>query len=74
MVGVKCSLATMEQREKSRGDRIIGMARIFYQNEKNFQYPYDLIVDNTYLSPFAEAQKILKLLKENKPQAFTKNN
>ena len=74
MVSVKCNLATMEQREKSRGDRVIGMAKIFYQNEKNFQYPYDLIVDNTYLSPFANAQKILKLLKENKPQAFTKNN
>ena len=74
MVSVKCNLATMEQREKSRGDRVIGMAKIFYQNEKNFQFPYDLIVDTTSGSPFDNAQKILKFLKENKTQASTKNN
>nr|CAG8476576.1 5885_t:CDS:10 [Entrophospora candida] len=43
MVGVKCDLATMEQREKLRGDRVIGMAKIFYQAEKSFHYPYDLL-------------------------------
>ena len=74
MVGVKCDLKIMEQREKSRGDRVIGMAKIFYQNEKNFQFPYDLIVDTTSGSPFDNAQKILKFLKENKTQASTKNN
>ena len=74
MVGVKCDLKIMEQREKSRGDRVIGMAKIFHQSEKNFQFPYDLIVDTTSGSPFANAQKILKFLKENKTQASTKNN
>src|SRR5438132_13478584 len=33
MVGVKYDLVTMEQREKLRGDRVIGMAKIFYQAE-----------------------------------------
>jgi len=63
MVGVKCNLAVMEQREKSRRDRVIGMAKIFYQNEKNFHFPYDLIVDTSQTSPFVNAQKILKFLK-----------
>ena len=74
MVSVKCNLATMEQREKSRGDRVVGMAKIFYQSEKNFQFPYDLIVDTISESPFDNAQKILKFLKENKTQTSTKNN
>jgi chloramphenicol 3-O phosphotransferase len=65
MVGVKCNLAIMEQREKSRGDRIVGTAKIFYQNEKNFHFPYDLIVDTSQTSSFANAQKILEFLKEN---------
>ncbi|CAJ0824695.1 6753_t:CDS:2 [Entrophospora sp. SA101] len=65
MVGVKCDLATMEQREKLRGDRVIGMAKIFYQAEKSFHYPYDMIVDTTHESPFANAEKILQFLKEN---------
>ena len=70
----ECNLATMEQREKSRGDRVIGMTKIFYKSEKNFQFPYDLIVDTTSESPFDNSQKILKFLKENKTQASTKNN
>ena len=69
MVGVKCNLAIMEQREKARGDRVIGMAKIFYQNEKNFHFPYDLIVDTSQTSPFANAQKILEFLKENESRA-----
>ena len=74
MISVKCDLATMEKREKLRGDRVVGMAKIFYQKEKDFHYPYDLSVDTTSESPFANAQKILQLLKEKKTQASTKNN
>ena len=74
MVGVSCDLTVMEEREKLRGDRIIGTAKIFHQSEKNFQYPYDLIVDTTHGSLFANAKKILEFLKETEPQSFTKNN
>ncbi|RHZ37555.1 phosphotransferase-like protein [endosymbiont GvMRE of Glomus versiforme] len=64
MIGVKCDLTTIEEREKSRGDRVIGMAKLFYQNEKDFRYPYDLVVDTTYDKHLsANAQKILELLK-----------
>jgi len=60
MVGVKCDLETLEKREKLRGDRVIGMAKIFYQAEKSFHYPYDLVVDTTHQSSFANAKKILQ--------------
>jgi len=69
--GVKVKdLETLEQREKkskkeSRKDRVLGMAKIFYQAEKSFHHPYDLIVDTTHESPFTNAQKILQFLKEN---------
>ena len=56
-------------KRKARGDRVIGMAKIFYQNEKNFHFPYDLIVDTSQTSPFANAQKILEFLKENESRA-----
>jgi chloramphenicol 3-O phosphotransferase len=65
MVCVKCDLANMEQREKLRGDRVIGMAKIFYQEEKRFHYSYDLVVDTTHESPFTNTKKILQFLKEN---------
>jgi len=41
------------------------MAKIFHQCEKNFHYPYDLVVDSTHKSPFANAKKILELIKQN---------
>ena len=64
-VGVKCDLKTMEEREILRGNRVLGMAKIFQQSEKNFKYPYDLVVDTTHQSPFANAQKVLKLIETN---------
>src|SRR5437764_600381 len=69
MVGVTCNLATMEEREILRGDRVLGMAKIFHRNEKNFQYSYDLIVDTTQQSPFFNAKKILEFMKSDKPWA-----
>jgi chloramphenicol 3-O-phosphotransferase len=65
MIGVKIrDLETLEQREKSRGDRVIGMAKLFYEAEKNFNYTYDLVVYNdTSESPSTNARKILELTK-----------
>src|SRR3954468_18746068 len=65
MVGVKCNLETLEKREKLRGDRVIGMAKIFYQAEKSFHYPYDLVVDTSHDSLLANTKKNLQFLKEN---------
>src|SRR6185436_17031450 len=47
MVNVRVQdLEDLKQREKQRGDRVIGMAELFYQKEKNFNYTYDLVVYN----------------------------
>ena len=75
IIGVKVKdLETLEQREKkskeeSRSYRVLGMAKIFYQSEVSFNYSYDLVVDNTAKSPFANAKKILEfcgIFKETK--------
>ncbi|CAI2184424.1 19985_t:CDS:2, partial [Funneliformis geosporum] len=58
MVGVKCDLETLEKRGVSRQDRVIGMAKVFYQTEEKFNYTYDLVVDNTVESPSANAKNI----------------
>jgi chloramphenicol 3-O-phosphotransferase len=76
MVNVRIQdLETLEQREKSRGDRVMGMGRLFYQSEKKFSYNYDSIVYNdTPESLSSNVIKILKFLKENEPWSFAKNN
>src|SRR6185369_12873321 len=61
-ISVKCDLETMEEREKLRGNRVIGMAKIFHQSAKNFRYPYDLIVDTANNSPFTNAKKVLNFV------------
>jgi chloramphenicol 3-O phosphotransferase len=68
MVNVKIrALETLEQREKTRGDRVIGMAKIFYQNEKDFNCTYDLVVYNDAPeSPSLNAKRILELIEGRK--------
>ena len=68
MVNVRVQdLENLEQREKQRGDRVIGMAGLFYQKEKNFNYTYDLVVYNdTPESPSLNAKNILHFIKEKR--------
>jgi len=68
MVNVRVQdLENLEQREKQRGDRVIGMAGLFYQKEKNFNYTYDLVVYNdTPESPSLNAKNILQFIKEKR--------
>ena len=68
MVNVRVrDLEDLEQREKQRGDRVIGMAGLFSQKEKNFNYTYDLVVYNdTPKSPFLNAKNILQFIKEKR--------
>jgi len=77
MVNVRVQdLENLEQREKQRGDRVIGMAGLFYQKEKNFNYTYDLVVYNdTPESSSLNAKNILQFIKEKRNQSFNiKNN
>ena len=57
-IGVRCPLPVLEEREKARGDRRIGLAR--WQFERVHQAkPYDLEVDTSELSPDECAARIL---------------
>jgi len=71
-VKVNCELTILENREKSRGDRIIGTNRAQYAKMKNLDWKYDLQIDTTNTSPFTNAKKILEFLEENKSRTFTK--
>jgi chloramphenicol 3-O phosphotransferase len=62
MVGVFASLDTLEERERARGDRMIGLAR--RQHARVHQgIAYDLEIDTTQATPQACAEKIKTALK-----------
>lgn len=68
-VGVRCPLAVLEQREKARGNRRIGLAR--WQFERVHQEkPYAAEVDTSLLSPDESAASILNLV-SHAPQVST---
>ncbi len=59
-VGVMCDLETLEQREKDRGDRILGCARgMFHRLHKT---TYDLTVNTAEMDAVACAKKILEFI------------
>jgi chloramphenicol 3-O phosphotransferase len=57
-VGVHCPLDELERREKARGDRRRGEARLHLQVVHTFG-PYDLEVDSAAASPAQNAQRII---------------
>jgi chloramphenicol 3-O phosphotransferase len=62
-VGVRCPLEVLEQREKARGDRRVGLAR--WQFERVHQdKEYDLEVDTSKLSPDECAVSILSFVSD----------
>jgi chloramphenicol 3-O phosphotransferase len=68
LIGIRCPLAILEQRERDRNDRTLGQARA--QFGVIHQYTaYDLEVDTSVLSADGCAQKIRERLKAP-PQAF----
>ena len=61
LVGVRCGLAELQRREKSRGDRGVGQA--LSQHERVHGYgPYDFEVDTTSTSPSACAAAVAAAL------------
>ena len=70
LVGVRCPLDVLEQRERSRGNRTLGQARLQY-NLVHKYVNYDLEVDTSILSPEACAGEIKKRLR-TRPEAFKK--
>jgi len=59
-VGVMCDLDTLEQREKDRGNRILGAARWMF--DKLHKTEYDLTVDTAKMSPMECAKRILEFV------------
>jgi chloramphenicol 3-O phosphotransferase len=69
-VGVTCQLPVLEERERSRGNRIIGSARGQHNIVHNC-YEYDLMVDTSEASSHDCALQIKTFVEKNsKPQAF----
>ena len=60
-VGVFCPVEVLEQRERARGDRKIGLAR-YQESIVHVNSEYDVAVDTHQLSAIQAAQKIISAL------------
>ena len=70
LIGVRCPLAVLEQREQQRQDRTLGQARAQF-DLVHAHGVYDLEVDTSLASPEQCAQQIMELLRSARPpQAF----
>lgn len=70
LIGVKCPLEVVEQREADRKDRTLGQARLQYDVIHKY-VKYDLEVDTSLLSAEECAEKVIERLK-SPPIAFKK--
>jgi 8-oxo-dGTP pyrophosphatase MutT (NUDIX family) len=61
-VNVYCKLPVMEEREKKRGDRQLGMARWQFTKMKDLNWECDLKIDNSQVSVLDNAKRILELI------------
>lgn len=64
LIGIVCSLEELERREKSRGNRELGLARGQFNSVHTQQKYYDLIIDNTNVNTITCAQKIIKFIQQ----------
>jgi chloramphenicol 3-O phosphotransferase len=62
LIGVKCPLDVLEQREKDRKDRTLGQARLQYDVIHKY-VKYDLEVDTSKLSTEECVEKVIERLK-----------
>lgn len=66
LIGVRCALAVVEQRERERGNRTLGQARAQF-DRVHAHGLYDLEVDTSRLSPAACAAQIIAHLQQGPP-------
>lgn len=59
LVQVVCDYNVLQERERLRGDRAIGLVNDQYDRLQSYAYDYDMIVDTTYVSAMENAQRIL---------------
>lgn len=70
LIGVRCPLAVLEQRERQRQDRTLGQARAQF-DLVHAHGVYDLEVDTSLASPGQCAQQVIELVRSKRPpQAF----
>ena len=68
LIGIRCPLEILEQRERDREDRTLGQARAQYDAVHRYTQ-YDLEVDTSIFSTAQCAQRIMERL-ETPPKAF----
>lgn len=69
LIGLRCPLAILEQREIDRKDRTLGQARPQFEIVHAHQI-YDLELDTSLLTPQESAQKIQERIAQGEPTAF----
>jgi chloramphenicol 3-O phosphotransferase len=70
LVGIKCPLDVLEQRERERGDRIIGIAR--YQFDRvHTNKQYDLVINSAEMSAVMCAEAIHSYLQSEMTSPLT---
>ena len=72
LVGVRCSLEVLEQREKARRNRTLGQARAQFGVVHGLEI-YDLEVDTSILTPEECARQIKALVEAGIPPNALKN-
>jgi chloramphenicol 3-O phosphotransferase len=72
MIGVRCPLPVLEEREKNRCDRTLGQARAQFERVHAF-CRYDMEVDTSLLNPTECAQQILARLQHGPPPFALRN-
>jgi len=70
LVGVQCSLETLEAREAARGDRLKGLAALLHEQPHRHAL-YDVEVDTTTLRPAEAAARIRAHVSQHEPRAFS---
>lgn len=70
LIGVRCPLDVLEQRERDRKDRTLGQARAQFERVHAFVKVYDLEVDTSQLSPQECARLIREHIQNHPPRAW----
>ena len=68
LIGIRCPLEVLEERERSRKDRTLGQARVQYPVIHKY-VQYDLEVDTSLLTSEECAERIIERM-ERAPEAF----
>jgi GNAT superfamily N-acetyltransferase len=69
LIGIRCPLEVLEQRERDRKDRTLGQARLQFERVHAHGI-YDLEVDTSHIDPEKCARKIQEHVQNHPPQAF----